>query len=130
MGWSLCYDHNWSRDIGYGVPAYCDYPGCYEEIHRGLYYVCCGEQPYGGEEGCGLYFCSNHLRTHDRDDTNAEFMCERCAEAKEPFCPKPDHPTWVRHKLTDDSWADWRAENPKWVEQHKCMFHSGDECKE
>ena len=28
MGWSIGYDEKWQRDIGYGVPAICDYPGC------------------------------------------------------------------------------------------------------
>lgn len=27
MGWSIGYDDKWFRDIGYGVPAYCDHPG-------------------------------------------------------------------------------------------------------
>ena len=35
MGWSLGYDGRWKRDIGYGVPAVCDFPGCNEEIDRG-----------------------------------------------------------------------------------------------
>ncbi|HEV7521417.1 MAG TPA: hypothetical protein VGP89_09990, partial [Candidatus Angelobacter sp.] len=60
MGWSLGFDSNWQRDIGYGVPAYCDHPKCNKKIDRGLSYVCGGE-PYGGELGCGLYFCSEHL---------------------------------------------------------------------
>ena len=50
MGWSIGYDSNWDRDIGYGVPAYCDHPDCNEEIDRGLSYVCGGE-PYGGDRG-------------------------------------------------------------------------------
>lgn len=54
MGWSIGYDSKWKRDIGYGVPAWCDHPGCIEEIYRGLSHVCGGE-PYGGERGCGLY---------------------------------------------------------------------------
>jgi len=41
MGWAVGYDNRWSRDIGYGVPAWCDEPGCSEAIDRGLAYVCC-----------------------------------------------------------------------------------------
>ena len=26
MGWSIGFDSKWNRDIGYGVPATCDYP--------------------------------------------------------------------------------------------------------
>jgi hypothetical protein len=55
MGWSIGYDSKWQRDIGYGVPGVCDDPACAEKIDRGLSYVCGGE-PYGGDEGCGLYF--------------------------------------------------------------------------
>lgn len=134
MGWSIGWDSRYHRDIGYGVPAYCDHPDCNAEIDRGLAYVCCKEEPQGGDEGCGLYFCYEHR--------NWESKCERCAllpspedddnenggvddeeteatldEALEkwpgPFDPKPDHPTWLRHKLRDASWAEWRKENPK-----------------
>lgn len=42
MGWAIGYDTTWGRDIGYGVPATCDYPSCTEAIDRGLGYVCGG----------------------------------------------------------------------------------------
>jgi hypothetical protein len=114
MGWSLGYDDHWDRDIGYGVPAYCDFPGCGAEIDRGLAYVCGGE-PYGGEHGCGLYFCGKHLRWFGRF---RRCVCHRCGQGKPPFTPTPDHPTWVQHKLTDASWATWRAEHPAFVAAH------------
>lgn len=97
MGWAVGYDSRWKRDIGYGVPATCDHPGCGAEIDRGLGFVCTDEQPYGGETGCGLYFCAEH-RGHE------------CAH--EGFTPTPDLPIWQRHKLTDESWSRWRDENP------------------
>lgn len=100
MGWSLGFDSQWNRDIGYGVPAYCDHPRCNEEIDRGLGYVC-GSEPYGGDEGCGLYFCSNHA-------TGYKHRCDRCQKNKPPFKPKPDHPDWIHHKMTDESWKEWR----------------------
>lgn len=136
MGWSLG-EHD-GRDIGYGVPAFCDHPGCGAEIDRGLAYVCGGE-PYGGEEGCGLFFCSAHLGYTDSDEINDKLsgggVCERCGDflermhcwekrgsrgkvpAFKPFNPTPDHPLWIRHKLKDPSWAEWRAENPGLVEE-------------
>ena len=111
MGWSIGYDERWRRDIGYGVPATCDHPGCGEQIDRGLAYVCGGE-PYGGERGCGLYFCYAHLYLYAR----LPQLCERCApRKKEPFEPTPDVPEWVHHKLTDESWQEWRDENPEEV---------------
>lgn len=101
MSWEIGYDENWKRDIGYGVPAYCDHPECSEEINRGLSYVCGGE-PFGGERGCGLYFCPEHLRWDQ--------VCECCADDAPPFDAKPDHPTWTHHKATDPSWQAWRDE--------------------
>lgn len=119
MGWSLGYDDNWRRDVGYGVPAYCDHPGCDKMIDRGLGYVCGGE-PFGGEHGCGLHFCGEHLwhrkpRGHDRFVPN----CKRCMTYRAPFTPKLDHPEWIDWKMTDGSWAKWRDENPSFVALHR-----------
>lgn len=109
MGWSIGFDENWQRDIGYGVPAVCDHPGCNKEIDRGLYYVCGGDA-YGGEFGCGLYFCSEHLHYADFDDDCTQ-VCERCASGQKAFEPKPDVFRWVQWKLTDESWGEWRSDN-------------------
>lgn len=106
MGWSIGYDVNWKRDVGYGVPAYCDHPDCNEVIDRGLVFVCSGEEPYGGENGCGLYFCEDHKKYGKEGD-----QCQRCALKKDPYVPKQDHPDWIKHKMTDPSWAKWREEN-------------------
>jgi len=113
VGWAVGYDENWKRDVGYGVPAICDHPGCGEEINRGLGYVC-GDQPFGGEHGCGLFFCSKHrhhrLVDPDDDDGDVAMFCERCPGG-EPFEPTPDTDEWTHHKMTDPSWAEWRAVN-------------------
>jgi hypothetical protein len=121
MGWSIGYDSNWDRDIGYGVPATCDHPGCGKEIDRGLAYLCGGPRPnYGAPHGCGLFFCSDHKQIVrvDPADEDGEWadLCERCqAEEQDPFQPTPDVPRWIRHKLTDESWQRWRDEYPKEV---------------
>ncbi len=115
MGWSIGFDSNWNRDIGYDVPAICDSPKCNEEIDRGLGYVC-GGQPFGGEKGCGLYFCSEHLFYHEFRDGEFEQVCERCDTYKYPYKAKPDTKEWINWKLHDESWADWRKENPDLVE--------------
>jgi hypothetical protein len=102
MGWAV--GSHEGRDIGYGVPAICDQPGCEEKIDRGLGYVC--GQPWDGDEGCGLFFCMEH---------GGGSFCERCdtdAEGVYPFDPKPDLEIWILHKLNDESWAPWRAQNP------------------
>jgi hypothetical protein len=106
MSWSIGFDRRWNRDIGYGVPAYCDHPRCHAEIDRGLAYVCGGE-PYGGDRGCGLYFCWEHL-----SGGTAVQRCSRCRNRKPPYAAKPDHPEWSRHKLTDESWQPWRDAHP------------------
>lgn len=109
MGWSVGYDEHWKRDIGYGVPAWCDHPDCDEFINRGLSYACGGE-PYGGDNGCGLYFCDSHIFC------NGTPQCRRCVtdrgerSERPPFKAKPDHPDCIDHKATDPSWAAWRAE--------------------
>lgn len=106
MGWAVGFDQNWKRDIGYGVPAICDQPGCGHEIDRGLAYVCGGE-PFGGEEGCGLFFCPDHL-----DFGHESQLCDRCVRQQMAYIPTPDTAEWVTHKLTDPSWQRWRDENP------------------
>jgi hypothetical protein len=111
MSWSLGFDPHWNRDIGYGVPAFCDHPGCNKKIDRGLSFVCGGE-PFGGEFGCGLYFCGEHLQLrHPRGEDGVYQNCRRCMTYRAPFHPKPDHPEWTKWKLTDESWADWRDSN-------------------
>lgn len=118
MGWSIGFDTSWNRDVGYGVPAFCDHPKCKAEIDRGLSYVCGGE-PFGGEHGCGLYFCGKHRYfRYARSNHN---RCSRCTNYRPPFTPKPDHPRWIQHKLTDESWAAWREENPEEVAKMKEM---------
>lgn len=106
MGWSIGFDDNWKRDIGYGVPATCDHPECEKEIHRGLSYVCGHGQPYGGDSGCGLYFCPEH---------GGGGLCERCEAGQEPFDAKPDTAEWMQWKLQDESWQGWRDEHPEEV---------------
>lgn len=115
MGWSIGFDSRWNRDIGYGVPAVCDYPGCGAAIDRGLSFVCGGE-PYGGEHGCGLYFCDGHMAIiFDAALDGAFQQCERCEHEQPPFDPTPDTREWTEWKLADESWAAWRDENPEAV---------------
>lgn len=119
MGWSIGFDTNWQRDIGYGVPAECDHPECMNKIDRGLSYVCGGE-PFGGEHGCGLYFCQDNLYYQEGKGR----VCERCAQGKEPFDAKPDIAEWIRWKLKDASWKKWRDENPEQVETMRSFLNS------
>lgn len=113
MGWSLGVNSE-GRDVGYSVPATCDHPGCETDIDRGISYVC-GCAPEGGDHGCGLFFCGNHL-------SGGYNLCARCIKGEDsegPFPAKPDVDVWVHHKLTDPSWEQWRVQNPEWVAQAK-----------
>jgi len=112
MGYQIGYDERNKRDIGYGVPAICDHPECNTKIDRGLAFVCKNQEPYGGE-GCGLFFCSKH---HGIDG------CERCEKGKEPFEPKNDTKEWIEHKLNDESWGQWRNENPEEVSKYNVLL--------
>lgn len=117
MSWSIGFDTKWDRDIGYGVPAFCDHPNCNKEIDRGLAYVCGAQQPRGGDNGCGLYFCEDHKHYHSFRYGDSGMFCERCCKHRPPFKPKPEHPDWIKFKLTDSSWERWRFENPDKVKE-------------
>lgn len=133
MGWSVGWNEDLKRDIGYGVPAVCDHPDCEKKIDRGFTHVC-GNPPYG-QGGCGLHFCNEHLEyapgheppemfvrppgaepfgKEDIETLLTEAMkirvqlCERCRADLPPFEMKPDCEEWIQWKMQDESWAEWR----------------------
>jgi len=79
------------------------------------------------EYGCDRYFCGKHLqyiringygeRCRHKNDCECDIVnvCERCEKKKRLFPYKPEHPTWVKHLLTDESWVEWRKNNPQEV---------------
>lgn len=102
-------DYGVERWAGHMVPAECDMPDCREEIERDLDSKC-EQHPADADliaegetdpemiaRGCGMFFCSTHLGA---------------TAGYEGIKPKPDSLVWMRHQLTDESWADWRAQNP------------------
>lgn len=97
MSWAVGFDSARGRDIGYGVPAFCDHPRCSAEIDRGLAYRCGG---HDFDLGCGLYFCPDHC---DFVDGGAQ-LCARCRRRRPPFDPKPDHPRWIHHTTAITGW--------------------------
>lgn len=115
MSWAVGWDTTWQRDVGYGVPATCDQPGCDVAIDRGLAYVCGGE-PFGGQYGCGLYFCPQHT---DGCATvwGSLIECDHFFKDDPTYRPSPDTREWVEHKLTDPSWGFWREGHPHEVER-------------
>lgn len=125
MSWGIGYDEKNHRDIGYGVPAICDYPNCKEKIDRGLAYVCGGDA-FGGELGCGLFFCGKHMSVADMPSGKfSPQLCEPCLANmldggnRPPFAAKPDLDDWTRWKLKDASWRPWRKAHPALVKQLK-----------
>lgn len=81
MGWARGWDHIHDREVGYGVVAKCDQPGCEREIDRGLDYRCGG---CDFDKGCGLHFCHTHLFFSFDQETQ---VCLACLEAEQPRCP-------------------------------------------
>jgi hypothetical protein len=61
---------------GYGIETVCEKDGCNEKIDRGLAFLC-GETPGGDENGCGGYFCGQHLYGGIGP---AEGLCGRCSK--------------------------------------------------
>ena len=102
MSWAVGWDTDHDRWMGYGVPAYCDVIYCGNEIDRGLGWRCqCSKHPLGDPlDKPNLFVCAQHL----------------CDDVDEDDLP-PEHPDWVNHLLTDESWAQWRSENPLRVER-------------
>lgn len=120
MSWAVGFDNRHNRFIGYGVPAYCDHPDCNEEIDRGLSYVCGGE-PWGGNHGCGLHFCENHLQFAGDKRDNVQ-LCSRCYTHRgKEYAPSVEHPDWINHILNDESWQEWRKENPTKVKEFEAL---------
>lgn len=75
MGWSRgrCGE----RQVGYGVPALCDWPGCKAVIDRGLGYACGGEHGEG-ENSCAGYYCGDHRQGFRAGVSGA--VCNDCAK--------------------------------------------------
>ncbi len=85
MGWATGTNAE-GRDIGYGIQATCDRPGCDTEIDRGIYFAC-GDMHDGGDHGCGKYFCDGHMgyRVVAGDDGQPKLtgpqLCDDCIES-------------------------------------------------
>lgn len=121
MGWQVGWDNDRKRFIGYGVPSYCEHPGCETKIDRGLAHTC-GDLTLHGNTGCGMFFCDIHRGLYNKrinGSIECVELCYRCGHYKKPYKQKPEHPDWIKHILTDDSWAEWRSENKEEVTRIK-----------
>jgi hypothetical protein len=131
MGWQIGFVGG--RDVGYGVPCQCEYPTCKKKIDRGLSYAC-GGFPGDTEFGCNGFFCEKHMFGYEDEYGEWHQACDVCVynhslpeyapytEYKEHYPEKPDLPVWIRWKLKDKSWAEWRQNHPEEVEKMKSML--------
>lgn len=78
MGWAY-YEIN-GKPCGYSVAATCEEPGCTTKIDRGLAYIC-GNMPDSGE-GCGRYFCYEHLFMDVDEELAGAQRCAKCHAAR------------------------------------------------
>lgn len=110
MGWAVGFDRHHDRFRGYGVPAYCDAKGCDEEIDRGLGYVTHPAPPENLSD-------DDYDAWWDEQDDLADgalFVCSKHAHRDVDTDALPaEHPDWLRHVLSDESWQKWRDENPE-----------------
>lgn len=104
MGYGTYWENG--RWQGNGVPAYCDYPGCNEVIHRGLAY-----QHEEDNEGMtpNIFCCKKHKR-----------------ELLDSFYSRVDYSRecqdWLAWITSDVSWSQWRKENPDIVKRYKSLL--------
>lgn len=79
MGWALCGRNDHGQEMGYGVEATCDEPGCDAVIDRGLAHVCgtMHEDP----DTCHRYYCGEHLILADVGPGGG--LCARCYAEQE-----------------------------------------------
>lgn len=124
MSWSVGDSYRDKRHIGYGVPCFCEHPGCQVVIDRGLSHVC-GDMHDESEHGCGSYFCPEHMAVHEFEDGHIGDACEACRAGAERFPLKPDHPEWADWVLKDESWAKWREDNPERMAEFKRIREEG-----
>lgn len=138
MGYSVYFSAKNNRWQGYGVPAYCDHPNCQNVIDRGVGYICCDNPNHTAS--CGGFFCELHryqlvyedqLHEMSEEEINRLGIDSREEQATEgdgiiccthaPIETK-EHHEWLNHVLTDESWAEWRKEEPEVVREYKEML--------
>lgn len=76
MGWAFCGTNDHGQEMGYGVEAVCDEPGCTAVIDRGLAHVC--GRMHEDSETCHKYYCSEHLFMASVRPGGG--LCSRCYE--------------------------------------------------
>lgn len=72
---------------GYCVPTVCEEEGCDEGIDRGLGCLC-GDTPGEPAQGCGGYFCGQHLYGVPEGEAG-EGRCKSCLTKSGSACESP-----------------------------------------
>lgn len=99
---------------GYNVEAECERERCGAEINRGLAYLC-GTTPGTPEDGCGGYFCEQHLMGEQR--------CEPCSDAATAANTWTNPATGEAFDLRDDYLPPGDPYKPDgWVWRHLGTF--------
>jgi hypothetical protein len=103
-------------DAGYGVEAVCEKTDCATTIDRGLAYLC-GQTPGGDEQGCGGYFCAEHLTGNQQ--------CEPCAKAADEANTWTNPETGEEFDLRDEYLPEGEEYKPDgWVWKHLGGFQN------
>ena len=137
MSWCIGFSKEQNRDVGYGVPAICDHPGCSNAINRGIGYLCCEDISHVAS--CQGYFCEDHRHNYTLGDELEDMEPEELEELEElgvniddpetqlriaegdiirchhQAIERKESAVWLEHCLTDDSWETWRNQNPAMV---------------
>lgn len=91
MGYAR-YELEDGRMGGYAVEATCDEPDCNATIDRGMGYVCGDVRALvnSGDEGCGKYFCAEHLTYSPYTPAGSSQRCHPCYEVTMEAARCPD----------------------------------------
>ena len=124
MGYAVYWTPEHNRWEGYAVPAQCDWPSCRTQVDRGLAYRC---EDHGGYklmlDGAEISYSRFHCEPAAEEEWEEEPGCELtfCDEHRAAtsdhhgVSPKGELPVWEEHMLRDESWAEWRQDNPDMV---------------
>ena len=104
MGYQVYWNNG--RWQGYGVPAYCDEKDCKNKIDRGLGY----QHREDTENGIPETFVCDLHQDMTLDELNLDY--------------EKEHPEWLAHILNDESWEQWRKENPSTVDRYKLLHRT------
>lgn len=137
MGYGLYFSDKNNRFQGYNMHAYCDHPGCKNEIDRGMGYACCDNPEHTAS--CGGFYCEEHkhqlVYQDELEDMSDEDLKRLGIDSREeqahdeddgiiccthkPIEKDKEHPTWLKHVLTDETWQEWREKESEMAKHYQ-----------